>query len=64
MFYKLLQEDGEYIKNDTHERVNLISGIEIYTPDGQVTKDNLCGYVWFDTEEECLNYFNISKITE
>ena len=45
MFYKLLQEDGEYIKNDTQERVNLISGIEIYTPDGQVTKDNLCGYV-------------------
>jgi hypothetical protein len=62
MFYKLLKEQGEYIKNDTQECVNLVYGEEICTPIGKVTKDNLQGYLWFDKEEECLNYFNISKI--
>ena len=64
MFYKLLNEQGDYIKNDTQERVNLIYGEEIHTPIGKVTKEEPQDYMWFDTEEECLNYFNISKIAE
>ena len=62
MFYKLLNEQGDYIKNDTQECVNLIYGLEIYTPIGKVTKENPQDFIWFDTEEECLSYFNISKI--
>ena len=62
MFYKLLQEEGVYIKNDTQECVNLIYGLEIHTPIGKVTKEEPQDFIWFDTEEECLSYFNISKI--
>ena len=41
MFYKLLNEQGEYIKNDTQECVNLIYGEEIHTPLGKVTKEEV-----------------------
>jgi len=64
MFYKLLNEEGEYQKIDTKERVNIINGIEIYTPAGKVTNDNLQGYVEFDTLELAMEYFGIEKYEE
>ena len=64
MFYKLLNEEGDYQKNDTKERVNLVDGIEIYTPIGQVTIENPQGYYWFDALEEAMEYFGIEKYLE
>lgn len=59
MYFKLLNEDGEYLKNG--EKVNLIYGNDIFTPDGKVTDDNLQGYIKFDTLEDAESYFGIVK---
>jgi len=61
MFYKILNEEGEYQKIDTKERVNLIDGIEIHTPNGLVTIENPQGYYWFETLEQAMEYFGIEK---
>jgi len=58
MFFKLLQEDGDY-KTQSGERVNLISGNKIFTPNGEVTSDNLQGFIEFESLDEALNYFGL-----
>lgn len=59
MYFKLLNEEGDYQKIDTKERVNLVCGNEIYTPLGKISKNNLQGYVEFDTIELAMEFYNI-----
>ena len=63
MFYKYLLEEGEYFDTETVERRNVISGLEIITPDGEITQENPQDYLWFDTEVEALDFFGVEKIT-
>lgn len=62
MFYKYLLEEGEYFDTETGERRNVIFGLEIITPDGEVTQENPQDWIWFDTEEEALEFFGVKKI--
>ncbi|MEN6553970.1 MAG: hypothetical protein ABFC34_13910 [Methanobacterium sp.] len=64
MFYKLLNEEGDYQKIDTKERVNLTNGIEIYTPAGKVTIENPLGFYWFDSLDDAMAFFGIEKYEE
>ena len=59
MYFKLTNEDGEYLQNG--EPVNLLYGNDIWTPDGKVSPDNLLGYLEFQTTEEAETHFGIVK---
>jgi hypothetical protein len=56
MFYKLFNEEGEYIDKKTGENRNLLECNIIYTPEG-------INYGWkfFNTKEEAEIYYNIEK---
>lgn len=60
MFFKLINEDGIYTKNN--ETVNLVYGNDIHTPNGKVSSSNLQGYFEFETLEEALTYFNLEAV--
>lgn len=59
MVYKLYNEEGDYQKIDTKERVNLCFCETAITPEGVNV-----GWMPFDTLEEAMVYFNIEKYEE
>ena len=54
MWYKLLNEEGEYRDKATGERKNLLEGTSFLNADGLNV-----GCYEFETLEEAMEYFNI-----
>ena len=64
MFYKVLIEEGLYREKTTKEVRNLLYGIEIYTPLGLVTIENPQDYLFFETIEAALLFYNLELIEQ
>lgn len=55
MYYKLFNEDGDFLDKTTKEPKNLLWGETIYSPEGVNPPD----WKKFDSLEQAMEHFNI-----
>ena len=57
MYYKLFNEDGDFLDKTTNEPKNLLWGEVIYSPEGKNPPD----WKWFDSLELAMQHFNLKE---